>query len=234
MKLPVAILAGGLSTRLRPITETIPKALVEVAGRPFIDCQIEMLVSQGLTEIILCVGYLGEMIEHHLGEGSQFGAKISYSHDGNQLLGTGGALLNALPLLGEEFYVLYGDSYLPIDFTVVGSAFKESGKPGLMTVFLNEGNWDRSNVLFEDGDILAYDKKDPSSRMKHIDYGLEVFRKEIFKCTPVSGVFDLGELLHDLVCNRQIAGYEVRDRFYEIGSHAGLKELDKFLKNKKP
>jgi NDP-sugar pyrophosphorylase family protein len=229
----VAILAGGLATRLRPITEKIPKALVEVAGRPFIEHQIELLVSQGLTEIIICVGYLGEMIETHLGGGSRFGARIGYAHDGNQLMGTGGALRKALPLLGEEFYVLYGDSYLPIDFAPVESAFRESGKPGLMTVYRNEGNWDRSNVIFEEGEILAYDKKDPSLRMKHIDYGLEIFRKEIFEQAPHSGPFDLSELLHDLVCDSQITGYEVSDRFYEIGSPTGLSELNTFLQKPK-
>jgi NDP-sugar pyrophosphorylase family protein len=227
----VAILAGGLATRLRPITRKIPKALVEVAGRPFIDHQIELLVSRGLREIVLCVGYLGEMIREHLGSGSRFGAIISYSHDGDRLMGTGGALRNALPLLGDEFFVLYGDSFLPIDYAAVTKAYRASGKPALMTVFRNDGNWDQSNVIFERGEIVEYNKRIQCPRMKHIDFGLEVFHRQIIEKAPASGAFDLAELLHDLVCNRQIAGYEVYDRFYEIGSHAGLNELDTLLRN---
>jgi len=233
MSLPVAILAGGLATRLRPITQKIPKALVEVAGRPFIDHQIELLVSQGLREIVLCVGYLGEMIEAHLGDGARFGARISYAHDGDKLMGTGGALRKALPVLGEEFFVLYGDSYLPIDFAVVEDAYRSSGKPALMTVFRNEGNWDESNVIFENGDILIYNKKDRSPEMKHIDYGLEILSKGAFLHAPLSARFDLADLLSDLVSSRKMSGYEVTNRFYEIGSPAGLGELNAFLENPK-
>lgn len=225
----VAILAGGLATRLRPITETIPKALVKVARRPFIEHQIELLVSKGLKEIVLCVGYLGEMIEDHLGDGSRFGARITYSRDGDRLLGTGGALRNALPLLGEEFFVLYGDSYLPIDFAAVESAYRVSGKPGLMTVFRNEGKWDRSNVIFEEGVLLKYDKKHPSPQMRHIDYGLEILQKNVFQNATTEEAFDLAELLHNLVADGQVAGYEVRERFYEIGSLDGWNELEHLL-----
>jgi len=234
MSLRVAILAGGLATRLRPITETIPKALVEVAGRPFIDHQIQLLVSQGIRDIILCVGYLGEMIEGHLGDGSRYGARVTYSRDGDHLMGTGGALRKALPLLGEEFYVLYGDSYLPINFEAVRAAFKESGKRGLMTVFRNDGNWDESNVVFEEGKIITYSKTDKSARMKHIDYGLEIFHRELFERAPSSDPFDLAEMIRNLVDDRKIAGYEVHDRFYEIGSPAGLYELNQLLKQKIP
>lgn len=232
MSLRVAILAGGLATRLKPITETIPKALVEVAGRPFIDHQIQLLVSQGIRDIILCVGHLGGMIERHLGDGSRFGARITYSSDGDRLLGTGGCLRNALPLLGEEFYVLYGDSYLPINFEDVQAAYRQSGKRGLMTVFRNEGNWDESNVVFEGGEIITYSKREKSLRMKHIDYGLEILHKDLFDRAPSSGSFDLAELLQDLVGNRELAGYEVHERFYEIGSPAGLSELNRLFKEK--
>lgn len=230
MSLPVAILAGGLATRLRPLTEKIPKALVEVAGRPFIEHQVELLVSQQVSEIVLCVGHLGEMIEKHLGDGSRLGARISYSRDGERLMGTGGALRNALPLLGEEFFVLYGDSYLPTDFAAVESAYRVSGKRGLMTVFRNEGEWDRSNMIFEEGVILKYDKKYPSPQMKHIDYGLEILQRNVFENIPPEGAFDLAEFLHDLVADGQIVGYEVHERFYEIGSLDGWNELEHLLK----
>jgi NDP-sugar pyrophosphorylase family protein len=137
--LPVAILAGGLATRLRPITEKIPKSLVTVAGRPFLSHQIELLRGQGLRHLVLCIGHLGEMIQRDFGDGSKLGVKIDYSFDGPVLLGTGGALKKALPFLGPEFFVLYGDSYLPIDFNAVAASFKQSQKQALMTVYENQG-----------------------------------------------------------------------------------------------
>ena len=157
--LPVALLAGGLATRLRPITAKIPKLLVEVAGEPFFTHQLRLLKAAGLTEIILCVGYLGEQIVELYKDGSNYGVNIKYSFDGPKLLGTGGALIQALPLLGDSFYVLYGDSYLPIDYRKIGDHFINSGKQGLMTVFENKGLYDASNVWFENGEIKVYDKK---------------------------------------------------------------------------
>src|SRR2546422_468844 len=156
---PVAILAGGLATRLRPITEKIPKSLVPVAGRPFLAHQIELLRDQGLRHLVLCVSYLGEMIRREFGDGSKWGVRIEYSFDGDQLLGTGGALRQALPLLGEKFFVLYGDSYLPVQLQPIADFFERSGKQGLMTVYENRGLYDTSNVVFADGEIKVYDKK---------------------------------------------------------------------------
>ncbi|HET7535314.1 MAG TPA: sugar phosphate nucleotidyltransferase, partial [Candidatus Didemnitutus sp.] len=157
--LPVAILAGGLATRLRPITEKIPKLLVEVAGEPFFSHQLRLLKSSGLTKLVLCVGYRGEMIAEQYGDGSEWGVKIDYSFDGEKLLGTGGALVRALPKLGDAFYVLYGDSYLPIDYQAVGRHFLAANRAGLMTVFENHERYDTSNVWFENGLIRVYDKK---------------------------------------------------------------------------
>src|SRR6266480_3410683 len=155
---PVAILAGGLAKRLRPITETIPKALVTIAGAPFLAHQLRLLHFAGLRRIVICAGYLGEMIEAEIGDGASFDLRIEYSFDGPRLLGTGGALKRALPLLGRRFFVLYGDSYLPIDYRKVALAFVTGGKAGLMTVYRNEDRWDGSNVQFEAGEILRYDK----------------------------------------------------------------------------
>ena len=174
--LPVAILAGGLATRLRPITEKVPKLLVEVAGEPFFSHQLHLLKKNGLTKIVLCVGYLGEKIVEHYGDGSKWGMHIEYSFDGERLLGTGGALVRALPRLGSAFYVLYGDSYLPIDYQAVGRAFLDSSQPGLMTVYENHGAYDASNVWFEAGSIRLYSKQEKLPQMHHIDYGLGVFR----------------------------------------------------------
>lgn len=229
LDLPVAILAGGLGTRLRPITERVPKVLLPVAGRPFLAHQLELLRKQGITRAVLCLGHLGEMVQREFGDGSAHGVKLDYSFDGPALLGTGGAVKRALPLLGEKFFVLYGDSYLPIDFRPVAEFFERSGKLGLMTVFLNEGRYDTSNVVFDDGEIKVYDKKNKLPEMRHIDYGLSLFKAAAFDDWLVDKPFDLAEVMQRLVARKQLAGFEVKQRFYEIGSREGLAELEALL-----
>jgi NDP-sugar pyrophosphorylase family protein len=232
--IPVAILAGGLATRLRPITEKIPKSLVPVAGRPFLAHQLELLKSRGIHRAVLCVGYLGEIIQRDFGAGEKFGLKLDYSFDGEKLLGTGGAIKRALPLLGEEFFVLYGDSYLPVEYVPIAEFFRRSGKPGLMTVYRNEGKYDTSNVVFAGGEIKIYDKKVRSPEMRHIDYGLSLFKSSVFDSYPSGQPFDLAEVMGKLVREKQLAGCEVRERFYEIGSPTGLAELETLLQSKSP
>jgi len=227
---PVAILAGGLATRLRPLTEKIPKALLELAGEPFLVHQLRLLRKAGIRRIVLCVGYHGEMIADEFGNGSKFGVELNYSFDGPSLMGTGGAIAKALPLLGERFFVLYGDSYLPIDYAAPAAAFVASGQLGLMTVFRNEGRWDTSNVWFEDGLIKSYNKKQQTPEMRYIDYGLGLFKASAFSERPDDSAFDLADVYSDLVARSQLAGYEVTQRFYEIGSSAGLAELDAMLR----
>lgn len=227
--LPVAILAGGLATRLRPITETVPKSLIEVAGQPFILRQLSYLREQGIDRVVLCVGYLGEMIETLVGDGLALGMKVAYSADGPTLLGTGGALKGATPLLGEKFFVLYGDSFLPVDYGTVAAAFASSGKAALMTVLRNHDCWDKSNVEFRDGRLVDYDKRAPRPQMSHIDYGLGVLSADIFSAYPDQASFDLADVYHDLAARGQLAGFEVQQRFYEIGSHAGLQETNDYF-----
>jgi NDP-sugar pyrophosphorylase family protein len=229
LTIPVAILAGGLATRLRPITEKIPKSLVPVAGKPFLAHQLALLHSRGIRRAVLCVGYLGEMIQHDFGDGSALGVQLEYSFDGPQLLGTGGAVKQALPLLGDEFFVLYGDSYLPVEYLPVAEFFRRSGKLGCMTVFRNEGRYDTSNVVFRDGEIAVYDKKNRRPEMRHIDYGLSLFKASVFNSYPPDQPFDLAAVMGKLVQEKQLAGYEVPERFYEMGSPAGLAELEKIL-----
>ncbi len=229
-QLPVALLAGGLATRLRPITEKVPKLLIEVAGEPFFSHQIRLLKKAGLTHLVLCVGYLGEKIVELYGDGSKWGVKIEYSFDGPKLLGTGGALIQALPMLGDAFYVLYGDSYLPIDYLACGEAFLNSRRLGLMTVYENHELYDASNVWFADGEIKVYDKKHKLPEMHHIDYGLGLLQARALDGWPRDAVVDLAEVYKKLVGEHQLAGYEIKDRFYEIGSHAGLNELDALLR----
>jgi NDP-sugar pyrophosphorylase family protein len=228
--LPVAILAGGLATRLKPITEKIPKILVDVAGEPFFSHQLRLLRQAGLRRIVLCVGYLGEQIVERYGDGGQWGVAIEYSFDGPRLLGTGGALIRALPKLGEAFYVLYGDSYLPIDYLAVARAVLASGRQGRMTVYRNEELYDASNVWFEDGRIRVYDKKAKLPQMKHIDYGLGMFRPGAFAGFPRDEVVDLQAVQKDLLHRGELFGYEIAERFYEIGSHQGLAELNHRLR----
>jgi len=229
---PVAILAGGLATRLRPLTEKIPKLLVEVAGEPFFSHQIRLLKKAGLSRLVLCISYLGEKIIELYGDGSKWGVQIEYSLDGEKLLGTGGALIRALPKLGDTFYVLYGDSYLPIDYRAVGDFFLKSNKLGLMTVYENHGHYDTSNVWFEAGEIKVYDKRNKMPSMHHIDYGLGVFCAAAFDHFPRDAVVDLAEVQKSLVGQKQLTGYEIKNRFYEIGSPAGLAELDALLKKR--
>jgi len=229
LDIPVAILAGGLATRLRPITEKIPKSLVPVAGRPFLAHQLEMLHARGIRRVVLCIGYLGEMIQQEFGH-EAFGIQIEYSFDGEKLLGTGGAIKRALPKLGPEFFILYGDSYLPIPYAPVAEFFHRSGQPGLMTVYRNEGQYDASNIVFADGEIKVYDKKSRLPEMRHIDYGLSLFKSSVFDVYAVDQIFDLAEVMGKLVREKRLAGYEVLERFYEMGSPAGLTELEVILK----
>lgn len=230
MMLPVAILAGGLATRLRPITETIPKSLVSVAGRPFIEWQLEWLAGQGVQRVTLCVGHLGEEVEQAIGKGAKFRLDVSYSYDGDKLLGTGGALRRALPLLGDAFFVLYGDSFLTCNLAVLEAAFRRFDKPAMMTVYRNEGRWDTSNVIFTEGEIKLYDKKRPSADMQYIDYGLGALTKKALEAHREDQPFDLADIYTELSKGRMLAGYEVKDRFYEIGSFIGLQEAEQFFR----
>lgn len=228
--LQAIILAGGLATRLRPVTETIPKSLVEVAGMPFVDHQLALLSRQGVSHVVMSVGYLGEMIEEHVGDGRQFGMRVQFISDGDQLLGTGGAIKNALPLLDDNFFVLYGDSYLDTDYLSVQQAFLRLNKKGLMTVFHNQGKWDTSNVEYRDGSIIAYDKKNITEQMRYIDYGLGVFNKSAFADVEKNQPVDLATLYQSLLSSKQLAGFEIKERFYEVGSFAGIKALESYLR----
>ena len=227
--LPVAILAGGLATRLRPLTETIPKSLVTIGSEPFIAHQLRLLRGSGIDRVVLCVGHLGEMVRDYVGDGRRFGMAVEFSFDGVVLRGTAGSLRQALPLLGEAFLVVYGDSYLPCDYAAVQQFFLESGKAGLMTVFRNEGRWDTSNVEFDGERIIAYDKRNRNERMHYIDYGLGLFQRRAFAAIGERDIYDLARLYQELLHRGELAGYEVSQRFYEIGSPAGIEELSAIL-----
>jgi len=229
--LTVAILAGGLATRLKPLTLKVPKSLVPVAGKPFLTHQLELLKNNGIQRVVLCLGHLGEMIEKEFGNGETLGIKIDYSFDGSVLLGTGGAIRKALPKLGNNFFVLYGDSYLTASFAPIVDFFKHSGKKGLMTVYRNVDCYDNSNAVFCNGNIVTYDKVKHTPEMQHIDYGLNLFRSSVFEQWPPGVPFDLSEVTQKLIAQDDLAGFEVQERFYEIGSPNGLAELN-LIKNK--
>jgi NDP-sugar pyrophosphorylase family protein len=227
----LALLAGGLATRMRSITSSVAKSMLTVGGMPFISHQLKMLAAQQITHIVICCGHLEEQIRAFVGDGSAFGCRVEYSADGPQLLGTGGALRKALPLLGERFLVMYGDSFLPVAIAPVWRQFIESGKPALMTLYRNAGQWDTSNVEFTDGRIVSYSKQARTPRMEFIDYGLNCLSAEVLEPWPEGSHFDLADVTTLLVKQEQLAGFEVKERFYEIGSPAGLAETDALLRS---
>jgi NDP-sugar pyrophosphorylase family protein len=222
---PVCILAGGLGSRLGDTVAQTPKPLLPVAGRPFLLHQLELLASHGATKAVLCVGYLGEQIAAEIGA-EQFGIELAYAYDPPQLAGTAGAIRAALPLLGDRFLVLYGDTYLRIDYAAVDRAHAGSGLPALMTVLRNAGKWDASNAIYKDGVIAAYDKQNPTAEMQWIDYGLGVMTAAALDVTDDP---DLAGVQHQLALGGQLAGYEATDRFYEIGTPEALAETESFL-----
>jgi MurNAc alpha-1-phosphate uridylyltransferase len=225
-----AILSGGLATRLRPLTERIPKALVEVAGKPFIDRQLTLLQRKGIRHVVLCLGYMGQQVERVVGNGEHWDLKVDYSYDGPELLGTAGALQKARGYLGDLFWVLYGDSYLDFDYRAVSDYFKQegAGKLGLMTVFANQNRWDKSNVIFKNGHILRYDKPTQSSEMHHIDYGAAILRVNALDLIPKSP-HGLAYVYSQMVDAGLMLGYEVTERFYEIGSYGGIEDAGRYF-----
>jgi NDP-sugar pyrophosphorylase family protein len=228
-RFPIAILAGGMATRLGHLSRHMPKSLIEVAGRPFIHHQLGQLRNQGVDRVVLCLGHLGEQVVDAVDDGSAFGLEVAYSFDGPDLQGTGGAIRRALPLLGPEFFVLYGDSYLECDFQAVQAAYEAAGKLALMTVCHNRGLWDTSNVEFCDGLLVAYSKCSGTERMQHIDYGLGIMDRRVFDLGFDDGPLDLATVYQRMLEHGELSGFEVKERFYEIGSLTGLQETRQYL-----
>ena len=229
MTIPVAILAGGLAKRLKKNTFNKPKALIDIAGKPFISRQLSYLSNQNIKDIVICTAHLGNQIKDYVGDGSKYNLKVSYSDDGDKLLGTGGSLKKASRILGENFFILYGDSFLPINFSLVEKSYFRQKKPALMTVFKNNDHGDKSNVYFKNKCVL-YNKKNPQKNMNYIDYGLNVVKGSIFYNFPTNKMFDLSDVFEDLSNKSLLAGLEIYDRFYEIGSINGLNDTIDFFK----
>jgi MurNAc alpha-1-phosphate uridylyltransferase len=225
---PVVILAGGLATRLGALTAQQPKSLLKINGEAFISHQLRLLQQQGVKKVFLCISHYGAMIEDYL-RTQEFDLTIETIFDGNKLLGTAGAIKKALPLLPENFFVLNGDSYLRCDYFYLQNCFLTSGKLALMSVFKNQGLWDKSNVEYADDTIIAYNKLIPTDRMHYIDYGISIFRQKAFRWVPENQSYDLSNLNHRLIQKKELAGVEVKQRFYEVGSFAGIKDFENFL-----
>ena len=238
--LPCVILAGGLGTRMRPLTERMPKALVPVLGVPFADWQLRHLAREGVERVVYSVGYRGQMVRDFVGDGSRFGLQVTWVDEGSRLRGTGGALRLALDqgALEEAFFVLYGDSYLPVSMREVDRAWRVSEAPALMTVMRNDGRWDTSNAVFDGSRVVLYDKARPEewrTRMRWIDYGLSVLTRPVIAEGVDAGArADLADLLHDLSVTGRLAGLEVSERFYEAGSTSGLRDLEAYLSGTHP
>jgi N-acetyl-alpha-D-muramate 1-phosphate uridylyltransferase len=224
---PVAILVGGRATRLGAIASDRPKALVEVAGKPFLFHQLAMLRDQGVAEVVLCIGRFGEAIRDVVGDGSDHGLAVAYSEDPPGRSGTATAVRNALSLLGNEFMVLYGDTYLRIDFADVHRAFRRSERLALLTVLRNRGRWDRSNTELHGDIVVRHDKRNPTPAMEWIDYGLAALRVGAFARREAAE--DLSDVYGRLAADGQLAAYPVSARFYEIGTPQALAETSRFL-----
>jgi len=226
------ILAGGLATRLGELTKNTPKSLIEIEGQPFLGHQLTLLRNNGIRNVVLAIGHFGEQIRERFGDGAEYGVKIQYSVE-KDLLGTAGAIKNAAPLLEDEFFVLYGDSYLCLDYMQVYKFFKQHQRLALMTVYQNFDLYDRSNTSINGTLVVAYDKKNTNHDMAYIDYGLNLFRKKVLELIPVNTVYSLEAVFQQLIQQQQLLAYVVKERFYEIGSLTGLKECATFIRSKK-
>jgi NDP-sugar pyrophosphorylase family protein len=230
--LPLVIIAGGLASRLYPTTQKIPKSLIEVAGQPFIHYQLALLKEKGVQDVVLCVGHLGSMIEEYVGDGSHWGLEVRYSYDGENLLGTGGAIKQAAPMLPDTFMILYGDSYLDINYSEVVQQFYDENLPVLMTIYCNDDSFDTRNIIIENDRIIRYDKKNRDPTMKYIDYGLVIVQKKVFDQYPCDIPFDLSQVLSDCVNAGMVSVFEVTQRFFEIGSLQGIRETEDYIRNR--
>lgn len=231
----VVVLMGGLGTRLKNFTKECPKSLVDVSGRPFFDYQLDLLTAWGFRKFVFLIGYKAGMIEDHYGDGSDRGISIQYSYDGEKLLGTGGAVRRALDLLEDDFLLIYGDSFMDIDYAETLYRYEKgraAGARALMSVLCNNNRFDKSNVVMDKNRIVLYDKHEPTPEMDHIDYGVCMYEKSLFEDCAEDEAFDIAEILHELSVKGQLASQVVTKRFYEIGSPESLAECSAYMKHR--
>jgi len=225
----IAIIAGGRGTRLAPITDVIPKPMVLVHGKPFLEHEIMLLKENGVLDFVLCVGYLSKVIMDHFGDGKRFGVRIRYSDDGKKPLGVIGSLKNAEPLLEDYFFMTYGDAYLRADYSHAMKEFQHSEKLGMMFVYENKNKFGRSDVEVRDGLVASYDKKNQTPDMTFINYGLIALRREALTRVPVGSEFGEQEFFGQLIRENELVAHVTKERFYEIGSKESLEEFRKFI-----
>jgi NDP-sugar pyrophosphorylase family protein len=221
----VAILTGGLATRLGNITKDCPKSMVRVEGRPFLEFQLDFLKKGGVEDIVLCTGHLGEQIEDYFGDGRQYGVSIRYSHE-DKPLGTAGALKKAEPLLEDTFFTIYGDSFVRLDFGHVMSFFNLQNKLALMTVYKNYNRFDKSNTEIDGNLVKRFSKKEKTSQTIYVEHGVNIFRKQAINMIPANEFYSLDDLFPRLIEQEELLAFEVNERFYEIGSLQGLNEFE--------
>ena len=226
------ILAGGLATRLGERTDSLPKALLPIAGRPFLAWQIDALARSGFSQVLMCIGHFGAQLRDFLGDGAAFGVTAAYSEDGPHLLGTGGALRKALGLLEPTFLVTYGDSYLPFDYAAPLQDLDDHPEAlGTMSVFKNEGAWDSSNTEVCADQVLRYEKGGSDAALRYIDYGALALRRSVIAERPAELAFGLERIQSELALNGSLRALLARERFYEIGSEVGIRDLEAKLRN---
>ena len=225
----ILIICGGLGTRLYPITKNLPKSLIEINNRPFIYWQLKYIEQQGFKDIHLCLGNMGEMVEEAVKKFKLINLNITFSYDGDKLLGTGGAIVNALSNVTDDLFIQYGDSYLPVNYKKIQNSYLSNDKKILMSIIKNNNKWDKSNVIYKDSKLLEYNKKNYSDNMEYIDYGLSIVSKTIFESYNQKETIDLADIFQKASINSQIIGYEVSEKFYEIGSKEGIKDFKEYL-----
>lgn len=228
----VVILTGGLATRLGTLADIVPKSMILVKKKPFLQYQIELLKKNNLTEILLCIGYLGSQIKDYFGDGRSWGVRLNYSEEKERLLGTGGALKKAESLLEDEFFVMYGDSYLLLDYQEIVRYFHNFNNRGLMVVYKNHNKFDKSNLIVKNGLVKLYDKKGVNPEMVYIDEGISILRKEVLRGFPSSKPFALDEIFQRLIQEKELLAFQTNQRFYEIGSPQGLDDFKKLILKK--
>ena len=227
----MVVLCGGLATRLGDLAKNIPKSMIEIDGKPFLEYQIENLKNHSIRDLVLCVGHLSEQIENYFGDGKKFGVNIQYSHDGDKPLGSIGAIKNAEPLLEDEFFIMYGDSYLSVDFQKAYSFFIQNNKLGLMVVYKNYDKYDKSNIVVKDNMVVKYGKNNRTNDMIYIDYGTSVIRKKALDLIPKNTFYTTGQFFSDLIKKEELLAFEAKKRFYHIGNPESLEEFRHFIRS---
>jgi NDP-sugar pyrophosphorylase family protein len=223
---PVVILCGGQATRLGALTKHLPKSLIPIHGKPFIDWQLELIRNQGAREVVLCTGHLDQALREYVGNGSRYNLRISYSHE-NKPLGTAGALRQAIPLLPPAFFVTYGDSYLEYPWSRIFKDFERSQTNSHLSIYPNRGQWDNSNIQVSKGQLLYFSSPTSADACEYIDYGLSILTRAAVSAFPSHG--DLKDELQRMSTDGQISFTIVDKRFFEIGSKQGIADLTKHL-----